>query len=111
MHSQRYYVTPYLCKACLACLAFSTVSIRWRPRSNSSLSSASLIPLPLLFTGGGDVAVGEDVSGEGSVGSVDFSPASPSTWQKLDLLLAFSLTTVTSRRGGAAGGGGGGGGG
>ena len=52
--------------------------------------------------------MGEDVSGEGSVGSVDFSPASPSTWQKLDLLLAFSLTTVTSRRGGAAGGGGGG---
>ena len=55
--------------------------------------------------------MGEDVSGEASVGSVDFSPASPSTWQKLDLLLAFSLTTVTSRRGGAAGGGGGGGGG
>ena len=50
--------------------------------------------------------MGEDVSGEGSVGSVDFSPASPSTWQKLDLLLAFSLTTVTSHRGGAAGGGG-----
>ena len=38
------------------------------------------------------------------------SLASPSTWQKLDLL-ALSLTTVTSRRGGTAGGGGGSGGG
>ena len=111
---QKYYrqcihegIMPYLATQ-VPCLP---ISARWRPRSNSSLSSASLIPLPLLFTGGGDVAVGEDVSGEGSVGSVDFSPASPSTWQKLDLLLAFSLTTVTSRRGGAAGGGGGGGGG
>ena len=66
---------------------------------------------PLLFTGGGDVVGGEGVGGEGGVGSVCFTPASPSTWQKLDLLLAFSLTTVTSRRGGAAGGGGGGGGG
>ena len=37
------------------------------------------------------------------------SLASPSNWQKLDLL-ALSLTTVTSRRVGAAGGGGGGGG-
>ena len=35
------------------------------------------------------------------------SLASPSNWQKLDLL-ALSLTTVTSRRVGAAGGGGGG---
>ena len=34
------------------------------------------------------------------------SLASPSNWQKLDLL-ALSLTTVTSRRVGAAGGGGG----
>ena len=37
--------------------------------------------------------------------STSFSPASPSSWQKMDLLLVFSLTTVTSRRGGEAGGG------
>ena len=59
----------------------------------------------MLHAGGGDVE-GEDVGG-----FADFSPASPSSWQKLDLLLVFSLTTVTSRRGGASGGGGGGGGG
>ena len=40
------------------------------------------------------------------VGSVASSQslASPSSWQKLDLLV-FSLTMVTNRRGGAAGGG------
>ena len=59
--------------------------------------------------------VGEgEVGGDGGVGvvadSVASSLASPSSWQKLGLVV-FSLTTVTSRRRGAAGGGGGGGGG
>ena len=40
-----------------------------------------------------------------AVSTVSLSPAFPSSWQKLDLLLVFSLTTVTSRREGAAGGG------
>ena len=57
------------------------------------------------------VGVG-DVGGDGGIviGSLASSLASPSSWQKLDLLV-FSLTTVTNRRGGTAGGGGGGGGG
>ena len=59
------------------------------------------------------VGVG-DVGGGGGVvvvkGSVASSLSSPSSWQKLDLVV-FSLTTVTNRLGGTAGCGGGGGGG
>ena len=44
------------------------------------------------------------------IGSIASSLVSPSSWQKLDLVV-FSLTTVTNRRGGAPRGGGGGGGG
>ena len=55
-----------------------------------------------------NTGVGGDDGGEEEVSLT--SLASPSNWQKLDLL-ALSLTTVTSRRVGAAGGGGRGGGG
>ena len=57
----------------------------------------------------GDVVEGGVLVVVGSVASSQ-SLASPSSWQKLDLLV-FSLTTVTNRRGEGAGGGGGGGGG
>ena len=48
---------------------------------------------------------GNDGGEEVAVSTISLSPAFPSSWQKLDLLLVFSLTTVTSRREGAAGGG------
>ena len=51
------------------------------------------IVFPQLTIRGGDVQ-GEDVGGEVGVGSFYISPASPSSWQKLNLLLVFSLTKL-----------------
>ena len=88
-------------------MAPSSGGIRGRPRYG-------LPENPCTADGGAGVGIGDVVEGGvlvvvGSVASSQ-SLASPSSWQKLDLLV-FSLTTVTNRRGEGAGGGGGGGGG